>query len=122
MLNIANPIRFSKKAAQILAVVGMTTAIANPASAAPSYTEWGSVKVLSAGWVQDTMSVTHSAPVVNPSGCSVTNAGYATNPEDPGHSLFHTMLMAAFLNRKEVQLLIEGCVYNKPRIIGVNVR
>ena len=59
--------------------------------------------------------------MVNPGGCSVTNAGYATNPADTGHSLFHTLLLSAFLNRKEVAILVSGCVFDKPRIIGVKI-
>jgi hypothetical protein len=89
---------------------------------AQTWTGFGSVQYIEAGWAQDTMAVTHSAPVVNPNGCSVTSAGYATDPTDPGRSLFHTVALAAFLNRKEVQLLISGCVFNKPRIIAVGVR
>ena len=47
-----------------------------------------------------------------------------TNPRvgDPGRSLFHTVALAAFLNRKEVQLLISGCVFDKPKIIAVGIR
>jgi len=92
------------------------------AQAGPQYTLWGSVQDLEGGWGQDTMAVRHSAPLMNPAGCSVTNAGYATNPADTGHSLFHTLLLSAFLNRKEVSLLIDGCVFNKPRIIAVKIR
>jgi hypothetical protein len=39
-----------------------------------------------------------------------------------GHSLFHTLLLSAFLNRKEVSLLIDGCVFSKPRIIAAKIR
>ncbi|WP_164001769.1 hypothetical protein [Pyxidicoccus caerfyrddinensis] len=88
---------------------------------AEQYSNWGSVQELEAGWGQDTMSVRHSAPMVNPGGCSITNAGYATNPADTGHSLFHTLLLSAFLNRKEVSILVSGCVYGKPRIIAVKI-
>ena len=89
---------------------------------AERYTDWGSVQELEAGWVLDAMAVRHSAPMVNPGGCSVTNAGYATNPADAGHSLFHTLLLSAFLNRKEVALLVSGCAFDKPRIISVKIR
>ncbi|BAY62799.1 hypothetical protein NIES22_28740 [Calothrix brevissima NIES-22] len=63
------------------------------------------------------MSVYHSAPLVNPAGCSVTNAGYETD-----QSLIHTILLNALMNKKEVQLLIENCVNDKPKIIAVNIR
>ncbi|MBD2680809.1 MULTISPECIES: hypothetical protein [Nostoc] len=87
-----------------------------------TFSDWGSVKLISAGWIEDTMAVYHSDPNVNPDGCPTTDGGYATNPKDPGHSLFHTTILNAFINQKEVQLLISGCVYGKPRIIGVNIR
>ena len=92
------------------------------AQAGPQYTQWGSIQDLEAGWGQDTMSIRHSAAVMNPGGCSVATAGYATNPADTGHSLFHTLLLSAFLNRKEVSLLIDGCVFSKPRVIAVKIR
>lgn len=103
--------------------LGLTLAwlTATPAQAAPQYSQWGSVQELEGGWAQDTMAVRHSAPMVNPDGCAVTNAGYATDPADPGHSLFHTLLLSAFLNRKEVALLISGCAFSKPRIIAVKI-
>ncbi len=82
--------------------------------------EWGLVNVISVGW--GSMAVYHSAPLVNPDDCSVTNGGYTTNPNDPDHSLFHTILLNAFMNKKEVQLLIRDCVNDKPQIIGVNIR
>jgi hypothetical protein len=95
----------------------------NPMLAAEpnAYTQWGSVQELEAGWVEDSIAVRHNAPLVNPGGCAVTNAGYATNPNDAGHNLFHTLLLSALLNQKEVSLLISGCVYGKPRIIAVKI-
>ena len=102
---------------------GLALASATPASAqAMARTEFGSVTMMEAGWAEDTMAVYHSAPMVNPSGCAVTNAGYATNPNDPGHSLFHTLILSAFLNRKEIAFLISDCVYGKPRILSVTLR
>jgi len=106
-----------------LAIVA-TPVLAQPALAqdALGRSEWGSVTTMEAGWAEDTMAVYHSAPIVNPGGCEVTTAGYATNPNDPGHSLFHTLILSAFLNRKEVNFLVQGCVYGKPRIISVSMR
>jgi hypothetical protein len=91
------------------------------ASAVQVVSDWGKVSLLSTGWVLDTMAVTTTAPTVNP-GCPVLNAGYATNPADAGHSLHHAVLLAAFLNNREVQIIADGCVFDKPRIISVIVR
>lgn len=44
------------------------------------------------------------------------------NPNDSGKNLFHTMMLSAFLNRKEMAVLVSGCVYGKPHIIAVSVR
>ena len=85
------------------------------------FTQYGSVQELEAGWVEDSIAVIHSASMVNPGGCPTTNGGYATNPNDGGYNLFHTLLLSAFLNRKEVSLLISGCVYGKSHIIAVKV-
>jgi hypothetical protein len=104
-------------------VCGATSAsvVRMAAQAGTQYTQWGSVQELEAGWGEDTMAVRHSAPLVNPGGCPITTAGYATSPADPGHSLFHTLLLSGFLNRKEVALLISGCAYGKPRVIAVRL-
>jgi hypothetical protein len=91
-------------------------------AAGPAYTEWGSVTLLEGGWAVNSATAWHSAPLINPDGCSVTNAGYATSPADDGRNLFHTLLLSAFLNRKEATLLISGCVFNKPRIVAVRLR
>lgn len=113
----------SKARLYCIATVSIFLTSVQPAAAqAPTYTDWGSIRELEAGWAEDTMTVIHSGAQINPDGCTVTNAGYATNPADAGHSLFHTMLMSAFLNRKEVSLLIDGCAWNKPRIIAVRIR
>lgn len=102
-----------------LFMVALATA---PARAAPQPTGWGAVGEIEGGWAVNAMSVQHASPLVNPAGCSVTNAGYATNPSDTGASLFHTLLLSALLNRVDVRLLIDGCAFNKPRIIAVTLR
>lgn len=105
-------------AASGLAACGMAAAPAWGQQA----TEYGAITSLSGGWSLDTLAVSHSGRFVNPSGCSLVTNGYATDPGDPGHSLFHTLALAAFLNRKEVSLTVSGCVFNKPKIIAVTIR
>ena len=64
------------------------------------------------------------APASQSRGCTTTTYGYATATEDPGHTLFHTIAMTAFLNKREVQFLIAGpgsCSYGKPKIIAVKM-
>ena len=105
-----------------LAGAAIAACLSTAAFAAPVYTDWGSVVSLEGGWAQNTVSLFHSAPLVNPDNCPVTNAGYATSPEDTGADLFHTLLLSGFMNRKETAVLISGCVFSKPRIIAVSVR
>lgn len=108
------------------------SSIAVPALA-QNWTDFGSITSLEAGWGADTIAIRLNAPFQNsfvpapavPGGaraCTATNAGYATDPNDPGHSLYHTLAMAAFLNKKDVRLLLQGCVYDKPKIIAIQIR
>jgi hypothetical protein len=101
-------------------LIGILIAVAFPVSA-QEWTAWSAIRELEAGWSDDVVAVRVAAPMINPGGCARVNH-FATSMEDAGHSLFHTMLMSAFLNRKEVALLINGCSYQQPRIIAVKLR
>lgn len=100
------------------------------AAQGPSWTDWGSITSLEAGWADDTLTIRNNVPMVNsfvstPAGaraCSVTTAGYATDPSDPGRNLYYSLAMAALMNKRDVRLLIRGCVFNKPRLIAIEVR
>jgi len=99
-------------------------------------TDWGSIQSFSSAWREDAMAVHHSAAFMNsqvrvwvPGGhfitedqCTVVNDGYATDPTDPGRKLHHALLIAAFLHGKFVRLVLQGCSYDKPRIIAVEVK
>jgi hypothetical protein len=95
------------------------------------YTRWGHLTALETGWYDDTMSITldPSVPFVN-SGrgtgriqelCKVTNAGYALDPKDPGVKAHEATLLAAFIAGKRVRLLVNACVFDKPRVIAVGI-
>lgn len=103
----------------------LATLMAAPAARAGdhTYTASGAVNAIEAGWAADTMAVFHNAAFVNPAGCAVTNAGYATLPTDTGRDLYHTLLLSALLNGKRVQMLIHGtaCAFGKPRVIAVRL-
>jgi hypothetical protein len=99
-----------------------------------TYTAWGHVTALETGWHDDTMSITldPSVPFVNSSRrspvilqelqfCTVTTAGYALDPKDPGVKAHEAVLLAAFIAGKKVRLLINACAYNKPRVIAVGI-
>ncbi len=96
--------------------------LSSPACLAQVGSPWGAITTISAGWKLDSMAIYHSAPLVNPDNCTVTSGGYASDPADPGHSLFHTVALAAFLNHKEVSFVVSGCIFGKPKLIGISVR
>jgi hypothetical protein len=98
-------------------------------------TDWGRIEDLRSAWADDAMGVHHSAPFVNSrrlsftsqgagytDQCTIKNDGYATAPTDPGRKLHHAILIGAFLHGKEVRLTLQGCSYDHPRIIAVEVR
>ncbi len=102
------------------------------------FTDWGRIERLHSAWSQDAVGINHSAPFVNSKRaelsvtrqggityvdeCKVKTDGYATDPADPGHKLHHAILLGAFLHGKEVRLTLQGCAFDRPRIIGVEVR
>jgi hypothetical protein len=99
-----------------------------------TYTAWGHVTALETGWHDDTMSITldpsvpfvnslrHSFEITQPDmSCKVTNAGYALDPRDPGVKAHEAVLLAAFIAGKKVRLLINECVFDKPRVIAVGI-
>lgn len=109
---------FRKSIVSAIAIVGIgggTTANAQ------SWTDWGYITRIEAGWAADSMAVVHSAPYVNQP-CSVVTDVYVTDTTDPGRSLYHSVALAAFLNSKQVRFLISGCAFGKPRIISVVIR
>jgi hypothetical protein len=82
----------------------------------------------------DTVAVNLDVPFVNsgtkppgslatipPTPCSITTGGYALDPADPGVKLNESVLLSAYLAGKKVQLQLDGCVFDKPRIISVGM-
>lgn len=84
--------------------------------------DWGSITLVSAGWTVPSIAVYHTAPIKNPGHCPVLNGGYATDPQDSGAQLFNTVALSAFMNRREVQIIVSGCAFGKPRLVGINAR
>jgi hypothetical protein len=97
------------------------------------YTGWGHVTALETGPHDDTMSITldpsvpgassRSCPVLHqrPIFCKNENAGYALDPKDPGVKAHEAVLLAAYIAGKKVRLLINACVFDKPRVIAVGI-
>ena len=115
------------------AAMAQTSPIIVTSGWSTTYTAWGHVTALETGWSDDTMSITldPSVPFVNSHQadaslggakfCSVTTAGYALDPKDPGVKAHEAVLLAAYIAGKKVRLLISACVFNKPRVIAVGI-
>jgi hypothetical protein len=100
------------------------------------WTDWGRILSFSTGWAQDTVAVFHSGsfknsvrtvPDIGGQGarrltCTVVDGGYATDPADPGHKLHHAAIIAAYLHNKQARFLLQGCAFDKPRIISIDVK
>jgi hypothetical protein len=111
------------KLALAVAVLVVTAVSSARADDPPIITvEWGVITQIRTGWVEDSMAVFTETKVPTNTGCPTTDAGYATNPNDAGHKLHHAALLGAYFGAKHVQLVLQGCVYQKPRIIGVYVK
>lgn len=69
------------------------------------------------------MSVNLDVPMVNPTNpsCQTTTAGYALDPNDPGVKVHEAAIMGAYFAGKKVYIRVDGCVFTKPKIIGVGV-
>lgn len=96
------------------------TSVPTTASAAVNETATGRITFLTAGWAANQVRVQTDAAFSNPESCPFTD-GYITDPSDPGASLYHSILLGAFLAGKPVSLIISGCFLSRPKIIGVSV-
>jgi hypothetical protein len=66
---------------------------------------------------------TYSQPGVlhpTPTLCKVQNL-YALNPSDTGIKLNEAALLSAHLAGRRVSLVVDGCVFDMPRIVSVNL-
>ncbi len=73
-------------------------------------------------WAADCYVISTTAPYVD-NGCNGTStAQYATAPGAAGNTTIHATLLGAFLAQKKVALVVQGCVFGHPQIIGVGVQ
>ncbi|MGR4866954.1 hypothetical protein [Caulobacter sp. LARHSG274] len=89
--------------------------------ATPLEAPWVKVNYISGGWVAAHLRVQTAAAFYNPEACPVTD-GYMVEASLPGAQLFSSMLLTAFSTNLEVKLVVDGCVLDRPRIIGVTLR
>jgi hypothetical protein len=91
------------------------------AMATPLETPWARVNYIAGGWVGAHVRVQTTAAFYNPEACSMTD-GYVVEASLPGAQLFASMLLTAFSTNREVKLVVDGCVLERPRIISVTLR
>jgi hypothetical protein len=95
---------------------------ASPALAGPNYSAFGHVIGIETGWRDDTMGFKLDVPTVNsPTPCKIMGAGYALDPQDPGVKLHQSVVLSAFLAGRKIRVLVDGCAYDKPRVIGIGI-
>jgi len=91
------------------------------AMATPVETPWARVNYIAGGWTAAHVRVQTTATFSNPESCPRSD-GYIVDAGLPGAQLFASMLLTAFSTNREVQLVLDGCVLERPRIIGVTLR
>jgi hypothetical protein len=53
--------------------------------------------------------------------CKITKGTYALDPKDTGVKVNESVLLSAYLAAKKVSLVLDGCVFDMPRIVSVNM-
>lgn len=98
--------------------VGATTGVT-----APVFSDWGYITHSSTAWNEDALAVYHqplgaaSEVVIGQIiPCPIPHDPYATDPTVSGRKLQHAAIIGAYLHHKQVQFLVKGCAYGKPRI------
>jgi hypothetical protein len=109
------PRAFAKMTVGLLALVLPTAALA-----APTETAQGFITFYGAGWTNAVVRVQIDVPLTNPDGCAYTD-GYVTDSAMAGAQLFNSTLLTAYVSRKKVSVVIDGCSASRARIIGVYV-
>jgi hypothetical protein len=91
------------------------------AQGTPASTQVGSITGFGTCWSSDCYIISTSAPYMD-NGCGGgASAQYATSPGAPGNTTIHATLLGAFLAGKKVGLVVQGCVFGHPQIIGIGV-
>jgi hypothetical protein len=61
----------------------------------------------------------HQVRITTP--CQSTNGGYVLDPSHSGVKLHQAAFLSAFTAGKKVRLILSGCLFTSPVIVGVNV-
>ncbi|KRA61839.1 hypothetical protein ASD79_06950 [Caulobacter sp. Root655] len=94
---------------------------AGAAQATPAESSWMRVNALVGGWTSAGLRIQTGGTFFNPEACAIQD-GYFLDPSLPAASLFWSMLLTAQSMGVDVQLTVDGCIYSRPKIIGVALR
>lgn len=73
------------------------------------------------GWAKDQVRVTIEGASYSEGNCP-TQDGYVTLESDNTGFKTHTSaLLSAYMSGKEVKIIVQGCISNRPRIWGVYI-
>jgi hypothetical protein len=96
-----------------------------PAFADDVHTPKTQITMVFTGHSKDQFGIHTVAPTVNPAGCHLPepNPGYATDSSHPGYETFYRAALLAFAERADVVVVVddEGCVADRPKLIGLNI-
>ena len=81
------------------------------------------ITMIFTGHDKDQFGIHTVAPTVNPANCPLKDRGYATDSSHPGYHTFYAAALLAFAERADVMVVVddEGCVADRPRLIGINI-
>ncbi len=73
------------------------------------------------GWTADALRITiENATYSEIAGCAIQD-GYMTDDTVVGYNTNTAVLLSAFLSGKSVRVLVMDCLYNRPKIVGVEI-
>lgn len=81
------------------------------------------ITMIFTGHNKDQFGIHTVAPTVNPAHCLLPDSGYATDSNQPGYHTFYAAALLAFAERAGIEVVVddEGCVADRPKLIGINI-
>jgi hypothetical protein len=109
---------FARSLALSLLVVSYAPAFANDV-----HTPTTQITMVFTGHEKDQFGIHTVAVTVNPAKCKLSDSGYATDSGQPGYHTFYAAALLAFAERADVVVVVddEGCVADRPKLIGLNI-
>jgi hypothetical protein len=80
------------------------------------------IRMIFTGWNAEQFGILTVAPAINPAKCPLSD-GYATDISQPGYYTYYAAALLAFAERATVIVVVaeEGCIADRPKLIGLNV-